>query len=89
MPIEKPENHNVEINKRNELKASGVEKVEYLSDEAVLVNTAMGKMAIKGESLHIEDLNSQSKNLYIKGKINSVTYLEKDANSNWIKRIFR
>ncbi len=73
---------------REKISADSVRKIKYLSQETVLLATDLGPLVIKGENLFVDTLDSQTGEILIKGKINSVTYLEKDAN-NKFKRIFK
>lgn len=86
--IQKKE-HILNVADRAVLKASGVNKIEYFSPEAVVVSTEQGRMAIKGENLFVDSLNSATGDLLVKGRVNSVAYYEKDGNNSWLKRLFK
>ncbi|MFI3207228.1 MAG: YabP/YqfC family sporulation protein [Clostridia bacterium] len=80
--------HKFECISREILKANAVTKIDYLSPQAVLLSTNMGKMSVKGENLFVDSLNKETGEIIIKGNVSVITYHEKDANNKWIKRIF-
>lgn len=69
-------NHTVSFNERKNLTVSGVKKLNSFDDNEFFVETVMGHMLIKGEGLELLKLDTYQGNLSIKGKINSVVYLE-------------
>lgn len=86
---EKIINHKIELLSREILKANAVKKIEYLSPEAIIISTELGRLAIKGQNLHVDNLDSKTGELLLKGYICSFYYLEKNTDNKWIKRIFR
>ena len=69
-------NHVVSINERKNINISGVKKIDSFDDEEFLLETSMGYIVIKGENLEIIKLDTYQGNVSIKGKVNSLTYLE-------------
>ena len=76
-------NHTVSINDRKSIIVTGVKKLNSFDDSEFFVEGVLGHMLIKGEGLELLKLDTFQGNLSIKGKINSVTYLE--SNSKKIK----
>lgn len=72
-------NHVVSINERKNISITGVKKIDSFDDEEFLLETSMGYIVIKGENLEIIKLDTYQGNVSIKGKINSLNYME-DAN---------
>ena len=72
-------NHSVTLNERKNIMITGVKKIDSFDDEEFLLETNMGYIVIKGESLEIIKLDTYQGNVSIKGKINSLNYME---NSN-------
>lgn len=68
--------HSVSINERKNIVISGVKKIDSFDDEEFLLETNMGYMVIKGSSLEIIKLDTYQGNVSIKGKINSINYVE-------------
>ena len=69
-------NHSVTITERKNLVVTGVKKIESFDDEEFLMETNMGFIVIKGESLEIIKLDTYQGNVSIKGTVNSLAYME-------------
>ena len=69
-------NLNVTINERKNIVISGVKKIDSFDNEEFLMDTTMGYMVIKGSELEIIKLDTYQGNVSIKGKVNSLTYME-------------
>lgn len=69
-------NHNVTISERKSIVITGVKKIDSFDNEEFLMETTMGYMIIKGEELEMIKLDTYQGNVSIKGKINSMTYME-------------
>lgn len=69
-------NHSISINERKNIVISGVKKIDSFDNEEFLMETTMGYMVIKGSDLEIIKLDTIQGNVSIKGKINSLTYME-------------
>lgn len=77
-------NHNINLIQRKNITISGVKKVENFDDKEFLLNTNMGFLKINGSGLEIIKLDTLTGDLSIKGKINSLNYVEKDKNKDSI-----
>ena len=85
-------NHNITINERKNIVISGVKKIDSFDDEEFLLETTMGFLIIKGSSLEIIKLDTYQGNVSIKGKVNSVSYLEsnkKEKEENVFSKLFK
>ena len=69
-------NHTITINERKSITITGVKKIDSFDNEEFLLETTMGFIIIKGESLEIIKLDTYQGNVSIKGKINSLIYME-------------
>ena len=69
-------NHTITINERKNINISGVKKIDSFDNEEFLLETTMGYIIIKGETLEIIKLDTYQGNVAIKGKINSLIYME-------------
>lgn len=69
-------NHTITINERKNINITGVKKIDSFDNEEFLLETTMGYIIIKGESLEIIKLDTYQGNVAIKGKINSLIYME-------------
>ncbi len=72
-------NHVVKINERKNIVLSGVKKINNFDDKEFSLDTTMGLMIIKGESLEMIKLDTLEGNVSIKGKINMINYLDSDS----------
>ena len=68
--------HSISITERKNLVLTGVKKIESFDDEEFLMETSMGFIIIKGENLEIVKLDTYQGNVSIKGKVNSLQYME-------------
>ena len=68
--------HSLTIIDRSTINISGVNKIESFDKEEFLLETVMGYMNIKGEALEMIKLDTIEGKVVIKGKINSLVYLE-------------
>ena len=55
---------------------TGVKKIDSFDDEEFLLETNMGYVVIKGSNLEIVKLDTYQGNVSIKGKVNSLNYME-------------
>ncbi len=68
--------HSVKILERNNIFISGTKKVNNFNENEFSIQSVMGNITIKGSNLELIKLDTNDGNICIKGKINSVTYLE-------------
>ena len=86
-------NHSVSINERKNILITGVKKIDSFDNEEFLLETNMGYIIIKGEELEIIKLDTYQGNVSIKGKINSLAYMEgtnkKETEDNLFSKLFK
>ena len=84
-------NHNITITERKNITLSGIKKLNSFDDTEFFIDSVMGSILIKGNSLELVNLDTYSGKLAIKGKIISLNYLDdnKSKNDNIIARLFR
>ena len=80
--------HNVSITGRKNIIISGVKKIESFDEKEFLIETVMGFMNIKGSDLEIIKLDTFQGDVTIKGKIDSLIYLESLNKKNKSDSIF-
>lgn len=72
---------------------TGVKKIDSFDDEEFLLETNMGYIVIKGQELEIIKLDTYQGNVSIKGKINSLNYMEsankKEKEDSIISKLFK
>ena len=87
---QKPQgHHSLHIEDRGTLRATGVSRVDFFSDELITAQTALGELHIKGEGLHIESLDSQSGELLARGKVIAFSYTERGPALSFFARLFK
>ena len=74
--------HSVSITERKNINITGVKKIDSFDNEEFLMDTIMGYIIIKGEELEIVKLDTFQGNVTIKGKINSLNYMEGNTKKN-------
>lgn len=85
-------NHNISILERKSISLTGIKKINSFDDCEFFVDSIMGAMLIKGENLELIKLDTFQGNLSIKGKINSISYLDdnkKIKTDNIMSRLFK
>jgi len=87
-------NHALTITDRSNINISGVNKVENFDKEEFFLETVMGYMDIKGENLEMVKLDTIDGKVVIKGKVNSINYLEnikknKNKDESLLNRLFK
>lgn len=74
-------NHSLILDNRSLLTLTGVSDVIGFDEQTVNLMTDCGALIVKGESLHINKLNLDSKDVCIDGTINSLQYLSQNTKS--------
>ena len=81
-------NHNITIGQRKSINITGVKKIENFDENEFLLETNMGYLMIKGSSLEIIKLDTYQGDVSIKGKIDSLNYLENSKKQEKSESIF-
>ena len=85
--------HTISISERKSIILSGVKKIDSFDNEEFLMETIMGYVVIKGSELEIIKLDTYQGNVSIKGKVNSLTYMEsankKEKEESLICKLFK
>lgn len=85
--------HNVVIDGRERVTVRGVIDVISFDEEAVISETDMGMLIVRGANLHVNRLNLESGELYIDGEVDTVAYEEegpfKSGGASFFSKIFR
>ena len=68
------EAHRLELTGRAHLTVSGVEDVERFDESGVIMTTSAGTLIVTGEDLHIGKLSLEGGELYVDGRITSISY---------------
>ena len=92
--IEATFNHGISLAERKNVVITGVKKIESFDNEEFLMDTTLGFLSIKGEGLEIIKLDTYQGNVSIKGRIDSLMYLDgtvgkKDKENSFLNKLFK
>lgn len=87
-------NHGISIVERKSVVVSGVKKIENFDSEEFLMETTLGYLVIKGVELEIIKLDTYQGNVSIKGRVDSLMYLDnnngkKDKDNSFLNKLFK
>jgi len=81
--------HNIIMENRKKLRISGVKDIDGFSENRIVLTTVMGELVIKGEDLHIGELQADSGELSMTGTICSIQYSRHSVTDGAMKKLFR
>ena len=81
--------HNIIMENRKTLRISGVKDIDGFSENRIVLNTVMGELIIKGDDLHIGNLEAENGDLSMTGNINSIIYSRHSVMDGPVKKLFR
>ncbi len=82
-------NHNVIIENRKKFTLTGVKDVLSFDDETIMLDTQLGRLAVKGNSLKILGFDNDSEDLSGEGRIHAFIYTAEEKNGGFLSRLFR
>lgn len=80
--IEASFNHGISLAERKNIVVTGVKKIDSFDSEDFLMDTTLGYLNIKGSELEIIKLDTYQGNVSIKGRIDSITYMDNGVGKN-------
>ena len=66
--------HRLQLEGREKLTVAGVEDVERFDESGVIMTTSAGTLIVTGEDLHIGKLSLEGGELFVDGRIDSISY---------------
>lgn len=81
--------HNLILENRRTLTATGVSNVDSFDEQTVVARTDLGDLVIHGEKLHIDKLNIESGEMTLDGEISSMAYAEPRGSGGLFSRLFK
>lgn len=84
--------HKLVLSQRSNAMLNGVQDVKSFDETEILLTTSAGKMIIKGEKLHVFQLNLEKGEVEIEGRVDSITYMSKNIErdrKSVLKRMFQ
>ena len=70
----KPSRHSVVLEKRESCTITGVLDVISFDEEAIVSETELGILIVRGVNLHVSRLNLETEDLAVDGEITSIAY---------------
>ncbi|MRG88183.1 sporulation protein YabP [Salinibacillus xinjiangensis] len=68
--------HQVKIVNRRELEITGVKEVDSFDNEEFLLQTNLGFLVVRGENLHMKNLDVEQGLVAIKGRVYELSYID-------------
>ena len=91
--IESSFSHGISLSERKNVVINGVKKIDSFDNEEFMMDTSLGYLNIKGSGLEIIKLDTYQGNVSIKGKIDSMVYLdsggEKSKEESFLGKLFK
>ena len=84
--------HRVLLENRKKAVITGVQEIHSFNENEVLLLSAAGKILLKGEQLHVRNLNLEKGDAEVEGRVDSLSYLTRNAHKkdeSILKRMFR
>lgn len=84
--------HRLVLEKRQGGLITGVKDVSSFDEKEIYLFTEEGKLLIKGEGLHVKQLDLTNGEVQLEGRVDSLNYLSRGADKkqeSLIKRMFR
>lgn len=81
-------NHTLSLTNRECLSMGGITEVAAFNEDEITACTSCGDLTIKGEMLHVEELNLECGEMKISGKITALIYSESSSGLPFFKRLF-
>lgn len=91
--IEETFNHGLSLAERKNIVVTGVKKIESFDSEEFMIDTTLGFLHIKGDGLEIIKLDTYQGNVSIKGRVDSLEYLDngikKNKENSFLTKLFK
>ena len=82
----------VVLENRKKAVITGVQEIHSFNENEVLLLSEAGKILLKGEQLHVRNLNLEKGDAEVEGRVDSLSYLTRNAHKkdeSILKRMFR
>ena len=87
-PAKAGQPHTVTMEDRKRLSVSGVMEVESFDEQTIVLETAMGRLVIRGAALNISRLSTDQGDVSVQGQIDSMHYEESAPRQSLWARLF-
>ena len=82
-------NHTIIVENRKKLTLTGIKEVISFDDETIMLESCLGRLAVKGFNLHILNFNNENGELSADGKIHALIYTAEEKNGGFLSRILK
>lgn len=82
-------NHNMIVEDRKKFTLTGVNEVLSFDENTVMLDTALGKLAVKGEDLKLGQFDTQKGDVSGTGKIYALVYTADETSGGFFSRLFK
>lgn len=80
--------HQLTLEGRTRLSVTGVEHVERFDETDIVLVTAAGALVISGEELRIGKLSVDGGELFVEGRVDTLSYEEQESGGGLLRRLF-
>ena len=80
--------HKLTLDQRNSLTMTGVTEVVSFDENAVIVNTELGRLTVQGQQLQLKTLAVEGGQIAVEGNIAALQYEEPRQKGGWVHRLF-
>lgn len=80
--------HSLNMENRQALEMTGISNVTSFNDEEIVAVSDWGDLVVKGDNLNVEELDLQTGDLRISGRVTAIIYSERVMQKGWLKRVF-
>ncbi len=88
--------HTLHLANREALSLTGVVHVDTFDDQEIVLDTELGSLTVRGESLHIKRLNLEDGKLEVAGTVDGISYAPRprtrstsSRGKGWLERLLR
>lgn len=80
--------HQLMLEGRARLSVTGVENVERFDETGIVLVTVAGLLVIGGEELRIGKLSVDGGELFVEGRVDSLSYEDRESGGGLLRRLF-
>ncbi len=82
--------HSLVMEDRRALSITGVSDVDSFDESTIIIFTDMGELTLRGEDLHIRNLNIEAGEVSLEGKISALSYADNAVKqTGFFSKVFR
>ncbi len=82
-------NHNIIVENRNKFTLTGVKEVLSFDENTILLDTALGKLSVKGENLKLGQFDTGKGDISGSGEIYAFVYSSNETSGGFFSRLFK